>query len=127
MALDDRRALTVTNTDAKRLRAANNVAPESCNLGLSLGQYLREGLFLNTSEQAFATYKLLRIWAGVLGILFPLILAVVGYFLAQMPPADSMSAYYHVAGPPPYDGSSVPGNGVMRNVFVGLLFAIGII
>src|SRR5947209_4402485 len=52
---------------------------------------------------------------GVIGIVFPFILALGGYFYAHLCLQHSMSAYYHAT----LDGRS------MRNVFVGVLFAVG--
>lgn len=64
----------------------------------------------------FATYTNLRIGVAIIAIAFPPLLWIGGAFL-NMPLQDSMSAYYHAA----CDGQS------MRNWFVGLLFAVGII
>jgi cytochrome bd-type quinol oxidase subunit 2 len=56
---------------------------------------------------------------------FPILLWLGGHFLAGISLQDSMSAYYHASlnalGPGP------AGQGVMRDVFVGLLFAVGAI
>lgn len=63
-----------------------------------------------------ATYATLRIGVAVIAIVFPLVLSIGGALL-NMPLQDSMSAYYHAN----CDGYS------MRNWFVGILFAVGII
>lgn len=64
----------------------------------------------------FATYTTLRVGVAIISFAFPLLLWGGGKLLGiQLP--DSMSAYYHLT----VDGQS------MRNWFVGILFAIGII
>lgn len=63
-----------------------------------------------------ATYASLRIGVAVIAILFPPLLWLGGIYLG-MPLQDSMSAYYH----------ATCDLGSMRNWFVGLLFAVGII
>jgi len=63
---------------------------------------------------------MLRLGLAVIAFAFPLVLWIGGYFLAKLPLADSMSAYYHHAIPILH-----PGLGVMRNEFVGILFAVG--
>jgi hypothetical protein len=73
------------------------------------------------SNQISATYKMLRLGLAVMAFAFPLVLWVGGHFLAKLPLAGSMSAYYH-AGDPLH-----PGQGVMRNEFVGILFAVGVL
>jgi len=78
------------------------------------------------SNQIAATYKTLRIGIAVLAFAFPPLLWAGGHYLADLPLAGSMSAYYHVSDSLHPDGSP-PGKGVMRNEFVGILFAVGII
>lgn len=73
------------------------------------------------SNSIAATYKWLRLGVGLIALAFPLILWGGGYLCADLPLQGSMSAYYH-AGDPLH-----PGQGVMRNEFVGILFAIGAI
>jgi len=73
------------------------------------------------SKHISATYKTLRLGIAVIALAFPPLLGIGGYILAKLPLDGSMSAYYHA-------GDSLnPGHGVMRNVFVGILFAIGTI
>jgi cytochrome b561 len=74
------------------------------------------------SNSIAATYKWLRLGVGLIAFAFPLILWGGGYLSAQhLPLQGSMSAYYHA-------GDAVrAGQGVMRNEFVGILFAIGTI
>ena len=64
------------------------------------------------SNQTSATYKMLRLGVAVIAFAFPLLLWIGGRLLAGLPLAGSMSAYYYT---------------VMRDTFVGLLFAVGII
>jgi hypothetical protein len=71
------------------------------------------------SNQIAATYKMLRLGLAVMAFAFPLVLWIGGHFLADLPLAGSMSAYYHASD------ALHPGQGVMRNEFVGILFAIG--
>jgi hypothetical protein len=67
------------------------------------------------SDHISATYRALRIGIAATAFAFPILLAVGGYFLAGLALEGSMSAYYHA------------GNSAMRNVFVGILFAVGMI
>lgn len=67
------------------------------------------------SDHIMATYKLLRLGTAVIALAFPLLLWAGGYLLGDLPLEGSMSAYYFA------------GDGVMRNEFVGILFAIGTI
>ena len=60
-----------------------------------------------------ATYTYLRIGIAGLAIALPFILWVGGIMRADLPLQGSMSAYYHAGG------------GVMRDVFVGVLAAVG--
>jgi hypothetical protein len=73
--------------------------------------------------QVEATYKLLRIGLAALAFIFPPLLAFGGWFLGRLPLAGSMSAYYH-ASDPPHPLQGLFGAGVMRNEFVGVLFAV---
>jgi len=61
-----------------------------------------------------ATYITLRIGIAVLAIALPFILWIGGYVSEGLELQESMSAYYHSGG------------GAMRDVFVGILFAIGV-
>ena len=69
----------------------------------------------NLSNQAAATYKMLRYGLAGIAFAFPFVLWIGGYLRAELPLAGSMSAYYYESG----------GMGVMRNEFVGILFAVG--
>ena len=82
-----------------------------------------------------SVYFHLRVGVGVVGILFPFLLAV-GGAIYSVPLAGSMSAYYHATPACPGTGTSSsltetfspclpPGQGPMRNWFVGILFFIG--
>src|SRR4029453_2314070 len=64
------------------------------------------------SNQISATYKMLRLGVAVIAFAFPLLLWVGGHLFAGLPLAGSMSAYYY---------------SVMRDTFVGILFAVGVI
>ncbi len=88
-------------------------------------------------KRMMAMFIHLRVGVGVIGILFPVILAGVGE-LAGVPFAGSMSAYYHAtrecANPACASGQgdaacpagcAAEGEGPMRNWFVGNLFFIG--
>lgn len=60
-----------------------------------------------------ATYINLRIGVAALAIILPLVLWIGGRLLFDLPLQASMSAYYHA------------GDGAMRDVFVGVLIAVG--
>jgi hypothetical protein len=73
------------------------------------------------SNHIAATYKALRLGVALIAFAFPLMLWIGGHNLASLPLQSSMSAYYHA-------GDAVnPGQGAMRNEFVGILFAVGFI
>ncbi len=78
------------------------------------------------SKQIAATYKMLRMGIAVLAIAFPLLLWAGGHFVAHLPLEGSMSAYYH-ASDPLHPDEGPPGQGAMRDEFVGILFAVGVI
>ncbi len=67
-------------------------------------------------KHMLATYRSLRFGVAAIAFAFPLILWIGGR-LNGIPLQDSMSAYYH---------AELNGNS-MRNWFVGILFAVGII
>ena len=71
----------------------------------------KSGEPVDLSEHMLSTYRTLRVGLVVIAVLFPLVLAIGGYFLSggQLRLQSSMSAYYHT---------------VMRNWFVGVLFTI---
>ncbi|MBD1849746.1 hypothetical protein [Leptolyngbya sp. GB1-A1] len=79
-------------------------------------------------EHIVTTYGALRRGIGYLAIALPVILSVWGILKYGLPLQDSISAYYHAfvsTGQPP-GLFEVAGNGVMRNWFVGILWAIGV-
>jgi hypothetical protein len=84
------------------------------------------------SDQISKTYKTTRTGLACIAIVFPILLLIGGY-LAKLHMEGSMSAYYHASVLSQADqllnpGKHVhPSEGVMRNWFVGLLFALGII
>lgn len=67
----------------------------------------------DVQDHMVGSYHALRIGVAVLGALLPPVLLFGGLARAGLPLQGSMSAYYHA------------GDGVMRDVFVGLLFAVG--
>lgn len=74
------------------------------------------------------TYQSIRFGLGILALAFPPLLWLGGLLRAGLHLQDSMSAYYH-AYPHPDNlppGQILLGNGVMRDEFVGILFAVGI-
>lgn len=79
-------------------------------------------------EHIVQTYNLLRRGIAYLAIAFPVILTVWGFINYHLPLQDSISAYYHAFVPTaqPPELFDVAGNGVMRNWFVGILWAIGV-
>lgn len=79
------------------------------------------------SEHIIKTYGTLRIGIGVLAIALPIILAGIGFKYGVIL-QDSISAYYHafVTTQQFSDLLAIAGNGVMRNWFVGILWAIGV-
>lgn len=73
------------------------------------------------------TYLFLRLGVGGLAVLLPIILAVGGFLGYRLSLQDSISAYYHafVTSVQFPDVYAIAGNGLMRNWFVGILWAIG--
>ena len=69
----------------------------------------------NISLQAhmIKTYFYLRIGLALVAIALPFVLWIIGLWIFDLPLQGSMSAYYHA------------GDGSMRDVFVGVLFAVG--
>jgi hypothetical protein len=78
------------------------------------------------TNQITATYKMLRLGLAVMAFAFPLLLWIGGHLIAHLPLAGSMSAYYH-ASDFLHPEQGPPGEGVMRNEFVGILFAVGVL
>jgi hypothetical protein len=78
-------------------------------------------------DHIIATYGSLRNGIGLLSIALPILLAGIGYFKYGLILQNSISAYYHafVTTQQFPDILAVAGNGVMRNWFVGILWAIG--
>jgi len=85
------------------------------------------------SNHIITTYMIIRKGLGYIALAFPPLLAAGGYALADLQLEGSMSAYYHASPLSQayellHPGCHVHhGEGVMRNWFVGLLFAEGII
>lgn len=75
------------------------------------------------SRQMAATYGMLRLGIAVLAFGLPLLLWIGGHIFGDLPLAASMSAYYH-ASDPVHPELGPAGQGVMRNGFVGILFAV---
>lgn len=73
--------------------------------------------------QVAATYRTLRHGIAALAFAFPCVLGLGGCVVGHLPLADSMSAYYH-ASDSDHPESGPAGGGVMRNEFVGVLFAV---
>lgn len=68
---------------------------------------------INLKDHITASYTTLRIGMAGLAVVLPLLLYIGGQLRADLPLQGSMSAYYHA------------GDGAMRDIFVGMLFAIG--
>lgn len=69
-------------------------------------------------KHVYATYFTLRWGVAIISLIFPWFLVIGGIFIAGIPWQDSISAYYHA----PIGASS----GVMRDWFVGFLFALAV-
>ncbi|MBD1845056.1 hypothetical protein H6F89_16945 [Cyanobacteria bacterium FACHB-63] len=80
------------------------------------------------TEHIITTYGALRRGIGYLAIALPVILTAWGFIKYKLPPQDSISAYYHAFVPTAQTTGlfDVAGKGVMRNWFVGILWAIGV-
>jgi hypothetical protein len=78
----------------------------------------------DSSRYISATYFALRIGLATMAFVFPILLLIGGYS-AKIPIQGSMSAYYHASAHALDNGSA--GQGVMRDIFVGILFAVGVI
>jgi hypothetical protein len=78
-------------------------------------------------EHISLTYHLLRVGVGVLALSLPVVLALFGATAYGLNLQDSISAYYHAFVPTAQfpDRYALSGNGLMRNWFVGILWAIG--
>ncbi|MFM9089005.1 MAG: hypothetical protein ACKOPT_12875 [Cyanobium sp.] len=74
------------------------------------------------------TYTTLRLGIGILAIALPIVLVGYGLLRHALPIQDSISAYYHAFLPTSQfpDVQAVAGMGLMRNWFVGILWAIGV-
>jgi hypothetical protein len=64
-------------------------------------------------EHIVGSYHALRLGVAALGALLPPVLVLGGMVRDELPLQESLSAYYHA------------GDGLMRDVFVGFLFAVG--
>ena len=69
---------------------------------------------VDLSKRIASTYFYLRMGMGIIALVFPVLLWIGGRVGANLPLQGSMSAYYHAE------------QGYMRDWFVGILFAIGI-
>jgi hypothetical protein len=74
------------------------------------------------TEQVSATYRMLRLGLAIVAFSMPPLLYFCGKFFGDLPLDGSISAYYHLSAATP--GAGLPGQGLMRNEFVGLLFAV---
>jgi len=83
---------------------------------------------MSLESHMIQTYSALRWGIGILAIMLPIVLAVVGFAKYGLILQDSISAYYHAFVPTQQfpDLFAISGNGVMRNWFVGILWAIGV-
>ena len=91
------------------------------------------------SNQVNATYKTLRLGLAVLAFAFPILLYGGARLFWKLPLAGSLSAYYHYHCVELYGGENPnqsdapictrdndePGKGVLRDPFVGIIFAVG--
>lgn len=71
------------------------------------------------NHQITSTYRALRLGLAALALVYPLVLSVGAWLLGNLPLARSLSEYYHLFDPTHLEY----GKGVMRDAFVGLLFA----
>lgn len=71
------------------------------------------------NRQITSTYRALRLGLAALALAYPLVLSVGAWLLVHLPLARSLSEYYHLFDPTHLEY----GKGVMRDAFVGLLFA----
>lgn len=84
------------------------------------------------SDHIAATYQSIRIGLAIVAFLFPPWLVIGGKIFANLDWQESMSAYYHASESSQKDAATAPdklthpGEGTMRNWFVGLLFGVGI-
>jgi hypothetical protein len=76
----------------------------------------------NLGEQVAKTYKMLRLGLALMAFGLPILLWIGGHLLGHLPLAGSISAYYHASDP-----QGPPGQGVMRNEFVGVLFGVSVL
>jgi hypothetical protein len=76
------------------------------------------------SRHILVTYSCLRLGIAVLAFVLPILLFLVG-LSHGLGLQDSFSAYYHAFSDVPEIAHSVAGQGVARDWFVGILWAIG--
>jgi len=86
---------------------------------------------IDLSEHMLATYQTLRVVLVIIALAFPWVLWIGGRFVFDhIPLQPSMSDYYHASSDsiakrnPEKPDAAHSGRGVMRNWFVGVLFAI---
>lgn len=84
------------------------------------------------SDHIAATYQAIRIGLAIIAFTFPPWLVLGGKAFDNLKWQESMSAYYHASALSQADSESSkqpthPSQGTMRNWFVGLLFAVGVI
>lgn len=78
-------------------------------------------------QHVLGTYFDVRLGIAVMGFSLPILLAVIGKLLG-IPLQGSMSAYYHAiaGGIPDCHAAVAIGSGTLRNLFVGVLTAVGV-
>ena len=79
---------------------------------------------MELDRHILSTYMKLRLWVGVIGIIFPFLLWV-GGVIQGVPLQGSMSDYFH-ANQTVGEYDTTPDDGVMRSWFVGILFVVGV-
>ena len=107
-----------------RFRSLRSDADDRGNILTGNHEFLRMNDIKDSSKYISATYFSLRIGLAAMAFAFPILLLIGGYS-AKIPVQGSMSAYYHASAHALDNGSA--GQGVMRDVFVGILFAVGVI
>jgi hypothetical protein len=70
-------------------------------------------------QQITSTYRALRLGLAALALAYPVVLVAGAWFYAHLPLARSLSEYYHIF----HLTQLEYGKGLMRDAFVGLLFA----
>jgi hypothetical protein len=75
------------------------------------------------TEQVSATYRMLRLGLAIVAFSLPPLLFFGGRVFGDLPLAGSISAYYHLSSAA-HQAADLSGQGLLRNEFVGLLFAV---